>query len=716
MKVHDESVQSPEAKPASQLSSSSKKSCPPSLNDFWPEELCWLKKRRTNAGLEEGVPEKDAVGLACSGGGIRSATFNLGILQALARHGILEKVDYLSTVSGGGYIGTALTWLMGITGEFPFGPTKKEADLDNTKLPERKIPITTALHWLREHSNYLIPGHGLTAWSFAAAIISSVFLSLMVMLPLLFFLAWAIALPLPAGLVDPAVILSGLSPAAATLALLLLPLGLVMILAFGYRILHFCFNFDRLRIGEKERQHWEGMGMLLAASLGIILLGSIPYVEDPLSSSSHWIPCSVTLAGVGLVLGAIRGIGNKKQETIGVFRTAVLLAGLLLVSYSLALLAYHLMRPLHPAAQHKWELLALVGGLVISLLVTLAVNVNHVSLQRYYRNRLREAYLPSPAMMGISNLTMPVPDPDVITFEDVRAKGPNTAPYHIVNVTLQTTGSAETSLRQRGGDNFIFTPHCYGADCTGYRPMGADWMGSFHLATAMAVSGSAVDTNCLGPTRSRPVAALMSLLNLRLGYWIRHPLCRPSCWHSPSWYWYMSREMSGMGLNESQEFLHLSDGGHFENLGVYELIRRRCKTIIAIDASADPDYKFEDLGKLVERVRIDFLARIEIDTRPLRKEDSNPYMEKPFVVGKIAYADGAKGTLIYVKPVLFKGVGSEDVQAYKRSHPEFPQQVTTNQFYDEQQFEAYRELGFLAGQQVCETVEKVMKSVPMIKG
>jgi hypothetical protein len=63
----------------------------------------WLRKTGT-------ANEKNLIGLALSGGGIRSATFSLGILQALARHGILEHLDFISTVSGGGYLGAGLTW------------------------------------------------------------------------------------------------------------------------------------------------------------------------------------------------------------------------------------------------------------------------------------------------------------------------------------------------------------------------------------------------------------------------------------------------------------------------------------------------------------------------------------------------------------------------------------------------------------------------------
>jgi hypothetical protein len=61
----------------------------------------------------EAAADMELLGLALSGGGIRSATINLGILQGLARRGLLPRFDYLSTVSGGGYIGSCIdSWII----------------------------------------------------------------------------------------------------------------------------------------------------------------------------------------------------------------------------------------------------------------------------------------------------------------------------------------------------------------------------------------------------------------------------------------------------------------------------------------------------------------------------------------------------------------------------------------------------------------------------
>jgi hypothetical protein len=235
------------------------------------------------------------------------------------------------------------------------------------------------------------------------------------------------------------------------------------------------------------------------------------------------------------------------------------------------------------------------------------------------------------------------------------------------------------------------------------------------LATAFAISGASVSPNTYA-TRSRPLSFIMTLLNIRLGYWIRNPLFTVKdkrfkvLYLVPRWYWYMFAEMFGKGLSETKKQIHLSDGGHFENLALYELIRRRCKYIIVSDAGADKNYKFSDLAKVIEMVRLDFGAKIEITTRDLRPKKGEKFSSKAFTFGKIYYGDNDKdfGYLIYIKTTLIKGL-IEDIYSYQRSHNDFPDQSTMDQFYDELQFEAYRELGFQLGRKLSCHLDEELK-------
>ena len=117
---------------------------------------------------------RELAGITCSGGGIRSASFCLGVLQGLQSKQTLEHMDYLSTVSGGGYIGTTLTIGMSSHGEFPFG----RLDQENRETPE--------VRHLRDNSRYLVQ-NGLPSVITAVAIyLRGIMMNALVILPLLF--------------------------------------------------------------------------------------------------------------------------------------------------------------------------------------------------------------------------------------------------------------------------------------------------------------------------------------------------------------------------------------------------------------------------------------------------------------------------------------------------------------------------------------------------
>jgi hypothetical protein len=225
-----------------------------------------------------------------------------------------------------------------------------------------------------------------------------------------------------------------------------------------------------------------------------------------------------------------------------------------------------------------------------------------------------------------------------------------------------------------------------------------------NFATAFAISGAAVDPNTY-VTSSKPISFVMSLLNVRLGYWIENPRKEYGA-DRIGWSYYLSifKELFGKGLNEHETYIHLADGGHFENLGLYELVRRKCRHIIVTDAGKDPHFTFGDFAKVIELVRVDFGAEITIDTRPLRPDAKYKISKTAFIYGKIRYNDGNKGDIIYVKTSVVDGL-SEDIYSYRRTNPKFPDQTTADQYFDEMQFEAYRELGYQIGKNLCKDEE-----------
>jgi hypothetical protein len=150
--------------------------------------------------------------------------------------------------------------------------------------------------------------------------------------------------------------------------------------------------------------------------------------------------------------------------------------------------------------------------------------------------------------------------------------------------------------------------------------------------------------------------------------------------------------------NDTAPFVNLSDGGHFDNMGLYELVRRRCSFILLCDAEQDPEFKFEGLGSAIRKCRIDFGACVEIDTSLIRPGKGGKPSGNHSAVGSIVYLDGSEGTLVYVKPSLTSDE-PEDVTQYHQAHADFPHETTADQWFTESQFESYRALGFHAMEQ-----------------
>ncbi|MGH9720699.1 MAG: hypothetical protein ACRD8O_10840, partial [Bryobacteraceae bacterium] len=169
--------------------------------------------------------------------------------------------------------------------------------------------------------------------------------------------------------------------------------------------------------------------------------------------------------------------------------------------------------------------------------------------------------------------------------------------------------------------------------------------------------------------------------------------------------------------NDKRRYVSLSDGGHFENLGIYELVRRRCALIIACDAEEDAEQHFQGLGSAIRKCRTDFGVEIDVDIEPLRKLDSTRRSRAHCAVGTICYPEtdpltGRRitGTLFYVKSSL-TGDEPEDVLEYESYQPAFPHQSTADQFFDESQFESYRRLGYHIAERNFHLLERIVELV-----
>jgi hypothetical protein len=369
-----------------------------------------------------------------------------------------------------------------------------------------------------------------------------------------------------------------------------------------------------------------------------------------------------------------------------------------------------------------------VAALVLGL-ICLAIGPNSNSLHRLYRDRLSRAFLFERGNMGDRDAPSSV---DTWTFSSLKPRMADGswllaaayAPYLLTNTAINLEGSKELNKRGRNADTFIFSPLAVGSWFTGY--VKTDHMEAtvrdLGLASAMATSGAAASAN-MGRGTVKVLTASLTLLNIRLGYWLANPFrfeeLRP-WWRAPDWVrrqckrwvanvgtWYFASETLGL-INEKRLNVYLTDGGHIENLGIYELLRRRCKVILAIDAEADPDMTFPSLVNLQVMARIDLGVRIDLPWQALQASGVGvtssalygpkgaPGKKGPHAaIGTISYGDNQNGVLIYIKASL-SGDENDYVLDYKRRNPTFPHETTVDQFFNEEQFEAYRALGFHA--------------------
>jgi hypothetical protein len=215
------------------------------------------------------------------------------------------------------------------------------------------------------------------------------------------------------------------------------------------------------------------------------------------------------------------------------------------------------------------------------------------------------------------------------------------------------------------------------------------------LGDAMAISGAAASPN-MGYHTKPAFSFLMAVFNVRLGRWIGNPMKQYWRNSSPGFaLYYLLCEVFGL-TNEHSKFIYLSDGGHFDNLGIYELIRRHCRFIIASDAGADPDYRFDDLANTIRKCRIDLGVDIDLDITEIQRRDESGNNIVPCSLGNIHYPTGETGTILYIKASRLSNIPT-DVYHYALEHSIFPHQSTADQFFSESQFESYRRLGIYIG-------------------
>lgn len=664
-------------------------------------------------------------GLALSGGGIRSAIFNLGVVQELARRGVFKHIDYLSTVSGGGYLGCSLSAQL------------SHAD---ARYPDDMLS-SDAMEQLRRSSNYLAPGGAIDALRIPALLLRGIVVNILVLFPYLVVAAGLMDLALGDKLREialggnsirdffPAITVGGdrmaiYLPLTAIAALTVLAWMAMTPLVQWLAVRRWAVvNLARMRDLYDRTFAW-GIALVLVA----LVLDALPAA---LAAFIAWDFSDLT-KNLGVLLALILPYvaAGKAAGAIGMLRGKV---GLWLLGVLAPVLLVLMYVNVGYWTIYERETWLYWTAPVIWLLTWMFVNVNLTSLHPFYRDRLSKAFLfetrrPRPrddcaAHDAARAVDVPACADRASTLLSEINEG-HQAPYHLINCACNISGPNDATARSRQADFFIFSKHFVGSSSTGYCRTADIEEADPHLnlGTAMAISGAAAAPNA-GVTTIGPLVLLMALLNVRLGYWLPNPRFvkeRPSeeskgnrlKWmvekvkKSPHWILgsgpgpvYLVYEALKQNRAE-RALVNVSDGGHIENLGIYELLRRRCRFIIASDAEADAKVTFGSLAALIRYARIDLGIEIDIDLTEIRRNQEG-LSRRHCTLGRIYYPGGEIGQLVYIKSSV-SGTESEVIREYRTRNASFPHETTADQFFDEAQFEAYRSLGQQCAQSLFE--------------
>jgi hypothetical protein len=678
----------------------------------------------------------NVVGLALSGGGVRSAAFCLGVLQALEATDVLKRVDYMSTVSGGGYIGCALTATLEWS-KIPGWPVDKFPF--TSRLKEDEPP---SLQHIRDHSNYLFANgaidllHNASIYARGlcvnAALVAPFVLGASALTLLAYTAATSNLAKLPIfGFLNP----FGLMYFVVTvdLALLLLVVGIT----WGI------FQSTRARQRELEipgtLTRW--VGALVIVFFVCAFCEAQPFVLGALAKTSPTSlvelvlgrinKISALLAPVGAVIAFLASkIGEfvksatespkVRVQIVGFAAKVAIYFGGLIVPLVLWVIYLNVtLWGLSLSAKGSWYLVPAFysAAAFLFFILTLFMRPNANSLHPLYRDHLGKAFIFKPQTRSVrKDLKRWRPLLSDITLQY--------GPYHLINTALNVQDSKTANRRGRNADFFVFTPRFLGSKSTGYVATrdAEDVAIGLDFPTVMAVSGAAVSSN-MGAQSIKPLTATLALLNIRLGYWMRNPLrlreakpLRPQVrYRAVAEFrrkrnlvanYYFLAELFGL-LSDQFKSVYLTDGGHIENLGIYELLRRRCRVIIAVDAEADPQMAFGSFNTLERYALIDLGIRIDLPWQEITNEslatgkeidekgDAEKHHGPHCAIGEINYPGGRKGILIYIKASI-TGDENDYIFDYKKRYGDFPHETTLDQMFSEEQFEAYRALGFHA--------------------
>jgi hypothetical protein len=621
----------------------------------------------------------DQIGIALAGGGVRAACLGLGALQAADESGLLGRTRYVSAVSGGSYTAAAFI--------------AARAEARRVPLPEGSVPPWSRgspeeVH-LRRNLRYL--GED---WSDLFLFCARYALTLLVNL-----------VPFAAAIVLAGSLLGAVYQLAHVLAV---QDDVLSSRYAGQRwaaaaVVAFVLALAETRLRSRQAELYVRRAAL-ALVAGLALPDVIALSTRVLDSRTFDMSATTRLAGLLAVAAAITVYLFRSQWGLSFSVPRQLLRRALWLLFSAAISAALLLPLLLVAAQASqagYVATGLVALAAVALLLVFAMTVhaNSTSLHRPYSRRLDRAYVVRTGLgtgTGEGALRL-----SQVRLSDMHAEG---LPHLLVCASVNLR--EDESATGEGCASFVFSPDYVGGVAIGQAPCSAPAT-ELDAATMVATSGAAVAPN-MGRFTNRATRLALALMNLRLGLWLPNPVPNRSTgrlaarlesrlerraprwavarWHRPgpltTW-----REALG-NLSVRHRNVFVSDGGHWDNLGVVELLRRRCRTVFALDASVD-EHRVGNLLRVIALARTELGVEFEADGRLLTSHE--PVERIPF-----RYPDDTPDSPASYLVIMRTHVSEEmpsDLVALAADRAAFPRHSTLNQFLSARDVDAYVALG-----------------------
>lgn len=706
-------------------------------------------------------PDPARMGICCSGGGIRSASFCLGGLQVLREKRVLFDAEYLSCVSGGGYITIAHALMTSETiKRATVTPRDPVVALEDTKgvAPEdiEGAYFGTQAPWaagspeeehLRDRLTYLAPGLIGKVWA-ALNLLYGAFRLLIPFFASLFVAGVVMGFALTRWLRPTLTAgIEGGGTCQPDLCVTFIDLVPFVLVSAGFLGLAILFMYVR-NFGQKR--NWSEWSMLryqllTFASIGIavalfVTLVAVPQVLLWLHHFKDHLQPATTTAGYSVfsVVVAVVTFVSKHYQSKW-FRFAIklfiTLSAPIIIIVPLVGFTYWNAQAGFGDDLHLrvWLFVAsLVLAISFFVLASEVTSIAHL----FYRERLATAFVGYRRLdKGRLSLAQP-PWSEALKLSNLVQGSSEHAkmPKLVVCCAVNLSDGVPVG---RNADSFTFDDRLVGGPTTGYKPI--TWLEQVApeiatLPTLMAVSGAAVSPS-MGKMTRPALRFVMALFDLRLGVWAPNPNA-----NDPWWPWHgalppprppAATETNGVkdrikqpgaayilkeaiGANKlTSPHVYVTDGGHWENLGLVELLRRGCMQVICIDGSGGDAVSFGTLSEAIAIARSDLGIQIDIDLDDLRPcgaelggcvdEDGKPEGDLEKIAKRMSKAGFAEGTitfpgrkkpgkLLYIRAVIPRSA-PQDVLSYALKDRVFPNTSTANQLFTDATFEAYRALG-----------------------